>query len=92
MTPPGLPRRFDTRFFMADAGSIAHRLEGVVGEECELVETAWLTIAQAKKEEVPQITRAIIEEIEPARLRQQAWLPVPYYFARGGRMYRDTIA
>jgi 8-oxo-dGTP pyrophosphatase MutT (NUDIX family) len=93
VTPPGLPRRFDTRFFMADAGSIAHRLDGVVGAACELVETAWLTIAQAKKAEVPQITRAIIEEIE-ARLSSgnKPWLPVPYYFARGGRMYRDMIA
>lgn len=93
VTPPGLPRRFDTRFFMADAGSVAHRLDGVVGPDCELVETAWLTITEAKKADIPQITRAIIEEVE-ARLGSgnKPWTPVPYFFARGGRMYRDAIA
>lgn len=92
ITPPGLPRRFDTRFFMADARNVAHRLDGVVGPDAELVETAWLTVAEARKGDVPLITRAIIDEVE-ARLGggDKPWLPVPFYFSRGGRMYREAI-
>lgn len=93
VTPPGLPRRFDTRFFMAEASGIAHRVEGITGPDAELVETAWLTIAEAKKAEVPRITRAILEEIE-ARLAggNRPWQPVPFYFTRRGRMVRETLA
>lgn len=93
ITPPRLPRRFDTRFFLADASEIAHREEGVVGPDAELVETAWLTFAEAKQAEVPAITRAIIEEVE-TRLKagNRPWLPVPFYFARVGKMCRDTLA
>ncbi|MDF2999418.1 MAG: hydrolase [Xanthobacteraceae bacterium] len=93
ITPPGHPRRFDTRFFMADVTDIAHREDGVVGPEAEFVEIAWLTIPEAKKAEVPTITLAIIEEIE-ARVvgGNKPWLPVPFYFTRGGKMYRDALA
>lgn len=93
ITPPGRPRRFDTRFFMADVTDVAHREDGVVGPEAEFVEVAWLTVAEAKKAEVPSITLAIIEEIE-ARVAggSKPWLPVPFYFTRGGKMYRDVLA
>ena len=38
ITPPRRPRRYDTRFFTADISAVAHRVEGVVGPEAELVE------------------------------------------------------
>ncbi len=43
LTPPGLPKRFDTRFFVARApvGQVA------VADEGEAVEIAWFTAAQA---------------------------------------------
>ena len=44
ITPPGRVRRFDTRFFTADASAIAHRVEGVIHAEAELVELVWVEI------------------------------------------------
>src|SRR6201746_1323649 len=40
ITPPGRVRRFDTRFFTADASAIAHKVEGVIHAAAELVELA----------------------------------------------------
>src|SRR5262249_38456976 len=38
VTPPGRLKRFDTRFFAVDAGSIAARQDGKVGPDTELTE------------------------------------------------------
>ena len=46
-------RRFDTRFFAVDRTAIADEVEGIVGPEAELVELAWVTIAQAKALDLP---------------------------------------
>ncbi|MCK0210032.1 NUDIX domain-containing protein [Starkeya koreensis] len=93
ITPPRLPRRFDTRFFMADASAVAHRVDGVVGPESEFVETGWFTLDEAKKAPVPRITAAMLEEVE-ARLKggNRPWQPVPFYYTRRGRVYREALA
>jgi len=92
ITPPGRIRRFDTRFFLADLADIAHRVDGIVGPDAELVELDWLTFAEAKKAELPNITRAIVEEVE-TRLNagNSVRLPVPFYFMRRGRFHRETL-
>ncbi|WP_428029907.1 NUDIX hydrolase [Ancylobacter sp.] len=93
VTPPRLARRFDTRFFMADVGHVAHRLEGTVGPEAEFVEVGWFTLAEAKGADVPEITRTILEEVE-TRLTagNRPWQPVPYFFSRGGKVFREAIS
>ncbi|RTL97399.1 NUDIX domain-containing protein [Ancylobacter aquaticus] len=93
VTPPRLARRFDTRFFMADISHVAHRLDGVIGPEAELVEAQWLTLDDARQADVPDITRAILAEVAP-RLAggHRPWHPVPFYFSRGGKVVRESIA
>jgi 8-oxo-dGTP pyrophosphatase MutT (NUDIX family) len=44
ITPPGRIKRFDTRFFTADASAIAHRVEGVIHPDAELVELVWVEL------------------------------------------------
>ncbi|MFD2031008.1 hypothetical protein ACFSKM_13250 [Ancylobacter dichloromethanicus] len=72
---------------------VGHRLDGVVGAEAELVEAGWFTFAEAKRAEVPEITRAILDEVE-ARLKggNRPWQPVPFYFfpAAGGSIARQS--
>src|SRR6185312_12852321 len=64
ITPPRRPRRFDTRFFTADFSSVAHKVEGVVGPESELVELVWIPIKEAKTLDMPTITGIVLEELE----------------------------
>ncbi|QFR32188.1 NUDIX hydrolase [Ancylobacter sp. TS-1] len=93
VTPPRLSRRFDTRFFMADVSNVAHTVEGIVGPDAEFVEAGWFTLDEARKAPVPHITAAMIEEID-ARLKggNRPWQPVPFYFTRRGRVFREALA
>jgi len=80
ITPPRRPRRFDTRFFATDARNIAHRIDGVVGPDAELVELTWVPIAQARQLDLPTITQVVLENLE-ARITEgfAHELPVPFY-------------
>ena len=52
ITPPGRSRRYDTRFFTADASAIADRVEGVVGPDAELVELVWMPLTETRQLEL----------------------------------------
>jgi 8-oxo-dGTP pyrophosphatase MutT (NUDIX family) len=80
ITPPGRPRRFDTRFFVADAQTIAHRVDGTVGPDSEFVELVWMPIAEASRLDMPTVTKVMLIELE-ARIAAGLGhkLPVPFY-------------
>ena len=83
ITPPNRTRRFDARFFMADASAIAHTLDAATHEE--LLKPAWLTLAEARALDLPNITRRVLDEVE-ARLDDgpDAVRPAPFFrFLRG---------
>jgi len=92
VTPPGRPRRFDTRFFTADAATVSHRVEGVVGPDTELVELVWLPIAEAKRLDMPAITMVALDELE-ARVAAGLThdVPVPYYRMLRRRFSREFL-
>lgn len=93
ITPPYRNRRFDTRFFMGDASSILSDMHDTGGASGELLDLHWLTIAQARDLELPNITRAVLAEIE-ARLdapKQATRRPVPFIYFRGAKAVQDTI-
>lgn len=62
ITPPNRSRRFDARFFMADASTIAHAIDDAANEE--LLKPCWLTLAEARALDLPLITRRILVEVE----------------------------
>jgi 8-oxo-dGTP pyrophosphatase MutT (NUDIX family) len=80
ITPPRRPRRFDTRFFAADASEVAHRIEGVVGPDSELVELVWMPITEAKQLDLMTITQVALDELQ-ARVAKGFGhdLPSPFY-------------
>ncbi len=61
VTPPGRTRRFDARFFMADARALLHP-EPTAGSG-ELDEIAWLRLADARSLDLPAITRFVLGEV-----------------------------
>jgi 8-oxo-dGTP pyrophosphatase MutT (NUDIX family) len=80
ITPPRRPRRFDARFFAADASAIAHRIDGKVGPDAELVELVWMPIPEAKTLDMPTITQVALDELQ-ARVAKGFGhdLPSPFY-------------
>jgi 8-oxo-dGTP pyrophosphatase MutT (NUDIX family) len=90
ITPPGRPRRYDTRFFCVPATAIAHR---VAIKDGELSDLEWHSIAQARSLQLPNITRVVLEDlgerVSAGALTGDA--PVPFYHRRQGRFCRDLI-
>jgi len=81
ITPPARTRRFDARFFVADARALLSLDPGTGSGELD--ELAWFDWDAAAALDLPQITRAILTEValrmgDPGR-------PIPFHrFARGG--------
>ena len=92
ITPPRRPKRFDTRFFTADASSIAHKIDGVVGPDSELIELAWVPIEEATHLDMPTITGVVLEELA-ARVAAGMGrsLPVPFYFMIEQQFFRELL-
>lgn len=92
ITPPGRPRRFDTRFFCVDAAAITFR--GTPPEE-ELSDLVWMQLEEARGLDLPPITRVVLEDLGD-RLKLGSLTatdaPVPYYFNRNGTFKREMIA
>ncbi|KQS55812.1 NUDIX hydrolase [Brevundimonas sp. Leaf363] len=61
ITPPGRVRRFDARFFMADADRLLNPDAAAVSRELD--EIAWLTLVEARGQDLPAITRYILDEV-----------------------------
>ena len=73
ITPPGRTRRFDARFFMADASALLHP-EPTAGSG-ELDEIAWLPLEDARALDLPAITRFVLGEVAERLSRPNRPLP-----------------
>lgn len=91
ITPPGKTRRFDCRFFLADAGALASDPDDFSRASNELSELSWLTLAEARLLDLPDITKTVLSEIElrlrtPSRPR-----PVHFHYIHEGRSFIEQI-
>jgi 8-oxo-dGTP pyrophosphatase MutT (NUDIX family) len=93
ITPPGRVRRFDTRFFTADASAITHRVEGVIHADAELVELVWVEIGSKPLADAHAMTKNVLAELDrrlaTGPLRHDA--PVPFFHFYGGKMQKDVL-
>ena len=93
VTPPRRKRRYDTRFFTADASAIAHRIDGKVGADFELTELVWVPLAGIKEKiELLAITELVLRDLQ--HQIEQGFshdLPVPYYQVVHGKRVRDLL-
>ncbi len=91
ITPPRFKRRFDARFFAVFDDAVASK---VAVPDNELIDPAWLTIAEARDHPLPDITRTVLSELEE-RLATDPELrtsePVPFYYMQRGRFRRELI-
>ena len=62
-TPPGRVRRFDTRFLAAWRDDVAVALPDG-GPTHELEELIWLPIAEAKRADIPAVTKSVLTTLE----------------------------
>jgi 8-oxo-dGTP pyrophosphatase MutT (NUDIX family) len=93
ITPPGRVRRFDTRFFTADASAITHRVEGVIHADAELVELVWVELGSKPLADLHPMTKSVLGELERrlagGPLRHDA--PVPFFHFYNGKMQKDVL-
>ncbi|MHB8529125.1 MAG: NUDIX hydrolase [Caulobacteraceae bacterium] len=87
VTPPASPKRFDARFFMAEADRLIS-LERQA--DCgELDEIAWVELEEALKLDLPSVTRFILREA-PLRLADPS-RPVPSLQFKRGRQQVEHL-
>jgi 8-oxo-dGTP pyrophosphatase MutT (NUDIX family) len=91
ITPPRRPKRFDTRFFVADISAVADRIDGVVGPDTELVELKTVALTQARELDLPTITQVVLEELEKWLAETEADPAVPFYRMMHGKFVRHLL-
>lgn len=78
LTPPGGPRRFDARFFLADATRLATDLDDFSRAEDELSHLHWVAMTEVRKLNLPFITQLVLAELESHLPRTDAPDRVPF--------------
>ena len=79
ITPRGRPRRFDARFFVADAASLTDDPDDFSRASDELSHLQWIPIAEAKSFKLPFITQVVLAEVAANLPVLDAPEAVPFY-------------
>lgn len=94
ITPPGRTRRFDSRFFVANARHVGNLDNPRHPGSGELLTPHWFTFSEAQELELPMITRDILRRLQPLMEAQQdlpADLPVCFQYYRGKSWREDVL-
>lgn len=89
ITPPGRPRRFDARFFLARADDVAGDPDDFSQASDELSHLHWVPIAEARRLNLPFITEVVLAEVGALLARGGRSQSVPFFDNSGERpMFR----
>jgi 8-oxo-dGTP pyrophosphatase MutT (NUDIX family) len=93
ITPAGMVRRFDTRFFALFTDEAGIDPSGATASH-ELEDLRWVDIFAPRDIEMPDITVLILEELQKS-IQEDKSLPfgraVPLYYTERGRFRRDIL-
>jgi len=95
ITPPGRTRRYDSRFFVADAGNLSNIDEPHHDGGGELLTLSWLTLDEIASLDLPLITIDALQRLKP--FLDQGRLPPPdctasFQYFRGKNWIEDAIS
>ena len=91
ITPPGRPRRFDARFFLADMSVIRTDPDDFSRAEDELSHLSWLTLKDARALDLPFITEVVLAEVETRLKSPERVRPIPFFYHQDGQSHIDQI-
>lgn len=79
ITPPGRPRRFDARFFLADAAAVLGDAADFSRATDELSHLHWVPVATARRLNLPFITEVVLAEVAALIGQDRAPDSVPFF-------------
>ncbi|MCA3441332.1 MAG: NUDIX hydrolase [Rhodobacter sp.] len=79
ITPPGRTRRFDARFFLADAARVIGDPDDFSAASDELGHLHWLPLSQARDLDLPFITEVVLAEVAALAGAAGPPPPVPFF-------------
>ena len=85
ITPPGRPRRFDARFFLANAARVAGDPDDFSAATDELSHLHWVALEEARKLDLPFITEVVLAEVKAYLDRGPDPAGVPFFDNSGDR-------
>ena len=92
ITPTGRPRRFDARFFLADATTIPADLDDFSRASDELSLLQWIPLTRARHFDLPFITEVVLAEVAGALDRGGMPDGVPFFDNSGPESVFRRIA
>jgi 8-oxo-dGTP pyrophosphatase MutT (NUDIX family) len=79
ITPPGRPRRFDARFFLADAADLADPPDDFSAASGELGLLQWIGLEAARRLPLPFVTDVVLSEVAARLADPDPARPVPFF-------------
>jgi 8-oxo-dGTP pyrophosphatase MutT (NUDIX family) len=79
ITPPGRPRRFDARFFLANAEAVIGDLDDFSAACDELSHLHWVSLRDARRLNLPFITEVVLAEAQAHIAGEEMADSVPFF-------------